>query len=435
MEFLDTLKHVWAVVLEHQWLMILSIIGVASFAFYRLVDFLQFNHAKNSSKAEDIKINDEVFERKRAGKASRTIKTLWKGISSWGAQLAFIASIPFLISWFSAKGITNGYAYIILMVMSFVLNLALSKLFPLWNPVRPYVCRAFQNEKTLQPGNMAFHAWGVASWSIPVYFFWEYFQVQGWIGSVIFIVIAQVIQVFFFIYSIKKAAIPYQKYDGFSDKFKQNMQKYLQENGMQDEEVGVLNMNMGPNAFATSIGGYRQIVITEELIKGYTDPSNPEFTLKLSEDTIEAITSHEVGHIKHHHVEKGVIMGILISSAVTIAVYHLFSADPSNYGLFEQGTSQQLLLYWGQTIFNTMLVYPITFIMLLVSRYKETQADTHLLNTNGCKNGKDFFHQIRHIAPVANFPLWHSCNGTHPPAHEREKRMGEWEKEHCNPES
>lgn len=435
MTFIDTLNHFWAMVLKYPWLMVLFIIGVASFAFYRLVDFLQYNHAKNASKAEDIKITDEVFKHKRSGKSSRTMKALWKGSFSWGGQIVFIASIPFLISWCSAKGITNGYTYMILMVMSFVLNLALSKLFPLWNPVRPHVCRAFQNEKTLQPGNMAFHAWGVISWSIPTYFFWEYFQVQGWIGSVIFIVIAQIIQLCLFIYSIKKAAIPYQKYEGFSDQFKGNMKKYLKEHRIRDDEVGVLKMNMGPNAFATSIGGYRQIVITEELIKGYTDPSNPEFTLKLSEDSIEAITSHEVGHINHHHVEKGVIMGVLLSSAVTIAVYHLFSGDLSNYVLFEEGTSQQLLLYWGQSIFNTLLVYPITFIMLLVSRRKEKQADTYLLNSNGCKNGKDFFHQIRHIAPVANLPLWHSCNGTHPAAHEREKRMLEWEKEHCNNKS
>ncbi|WP_372365089.1 M48 family metallopeptidase [Candidatus Uabimicrobium sp. HlEnr_7] len=431
MEFFETLQNVWTVVLQYKWLTALVIFGVTSFVIYRLVDFLQYLHTNKFPKPDDIKITDDAFKDKKRRKSSRSMKTIWKGASSWGGQLVFITSIPFLVHWCNQKGITDGYVYMILMGLSFLLNLMLSKLFPLWTPVRPYACRAFQNEKTLQPGNMAFHFWGIVSWSVPAYFFWDYFQVNGWIGSVFFIVISQLIQVGLFIYSIKKAAIPYLEYPGLSDNFKKNMQKYLKEHGMRDSEVGVLRMNMGPNAFATSLLGYKQIVITEELIQGYKDPTNPEYTLQLSEDTIEAITSHEVGHIKHRHVEKGITMGILISSAVTIAVYHLFSADPSNYVLFKEGTSQQLLLYWGQSIFNTMLLYPITFMMLFISRRKETQADTYLLNSNGCKNGKDFFHQIRHIAPVNNLSLWHSCNGTHPPAHEREKRMLEWEKEHC----
>ncbi|BBM87754.1 M48 family metallopeptidase [Candidatus Uabimicrobium amorphum] len=431
MEFLDTVQKVWEIVLQYKWLTFLVAFGAVSFLIYRIVDFLQYMHVNKFTKPDDITMNEDVFKKKRQRKGSRSMKLLWKGTSSWGAQLVFIASIPFLVYWFNQKGISDGYVYMILIGLSFVLNLTLSKLFPLWTPARPYACRAFQHEKAIQPGNMAFHFWGVVSWSVPAYFFWEYFQVNGWIGSVFFIIISQLIQVVIFIYSIKKSAIPYLEYPGLSDNFKKNMQKYLKEHGMKDSEVGVLRMNMGPNAFATSLAGYKQIVITEELIQGYKDPTNPDFTLKLSEDTIEAITSHEVGHIRHHHVEKGIAMGILISSAVTIAVYHLFSADPSNYVLFKEGTSQQLLLYWGQCIFNTMLVYPITFITLLVSRRKETQADTYLLNTNGCKNGKDFFHQIRHIAPVNNLGLWHSCNGTHPAAHEREQRMLEWEKEHC----
>lgn len=431
MEFLDTLHNVWAIVFQYKWLTFLVAFGAVSFLIYRIVDFLQYLHVNKFPKPDDLKINEEVFNKKRQRKGSRSMQLLWKGTSSWGAQVVFITSIPFMVYWFNQKGVSDGYVYMILIGLSFVLNLMLSKLFPLWTPARPYACRAFQHEKAIQPGNMAFHFWGVVSWSIPAYFFWEYFKVNGWIGSVFFIVISQLVQVFIFIYSIKKSAIPYLEYPGLSNNFKKNMQKYLKEHGMQDSEVGVLRMNMGPNAFATSIGGYKQIVITEELIQGYKDPANPDFTLKLSEDTIEAITSHEVGHIRHHHVEKGIAMGILISSAVTIAVYHLFSADPSNYVLFKEGTSQQLLLYWGQSIFNTMLVYPITFMMLFISRRKETQADTYLLNSNGCKNGKDFFHQIRHIAPVDNLGLWHSCNGTHPPAHEREKRMLEWEKEHC----
>ena len=83
MEFIETLQHVWAVVLKYQWMMILAIIGAGSFIFYRLVDFLQYSHVKSAPKPEDIKMKDDVYSNKRTRKSSRSMKTFWKGTSSW----------------------------------------------------------------------------------------------------------------------------------------------------------------------------------------------------------------------------------------------------------------------------------------------------------------------------------------------------------------
>ena len=199
MEFLDTLHNVWAIVFQYKWLTFLVAFGAVSFLIYRIVDFLQYLHVNKFPKPDDLKINEEVFNKKRQRKGSRSMQLLWKGASSWGAQVVFIASIPFMVYWFNQKGVSDGYVYMILIGFSFVLNLMLSKLFPLWTPARPYACRAFQHEKAIQPGNMAFHFWGVVSWSVPAYFFWEYFKVNDWIGSVFFIVISQLVQVFIFI--------------------------------------------------------------------------------------------------------------------------------------------------------------------------------------------------------------------------------------------
>ena len=116
---------------------------------------------------------------------------------------------------------------------------------------------------------MLFHAWGVASWGVPVYFLWEFFGKAGWIGSVLSIFIAQIIQLAVFIYTVKRMATPYQQYPELSDAFKRNLHEYLESQAFRDDEVGVLKgKKLGPNAFATSLGGYRQIVLTEELIKG-----------------------------------------------------------------------------------------------------------------------------------------------------------------------
>lgn len=408
-------------------------IGVLAYIIYRIVDLLQFQFVKSAPQPEDIKIPEEVYKAKRARKAARTWKGFSKNASSWLVQFAFIFMlVPFLVQFLSEKGFSYMVIYYVIMIGSFLVNMFMSKWFSIWTPAWPFVDRNFSREAVWRKENMMYQFWGVASWGIPAYYFWEHLEVQGWIGSVIMIVVSQLIQVFIFIWSIKKTAIPYLEYDGLSDQFKSNLKEYLQKNGMADSEVGVLvKSGMGPNAFATSMLGYKQVIMTEELIQGFQDPQNPDFTLKLGEDTIEAIIAHEVGHINHHHVEKGMAFGILMSSIVTIVTYNLFSADPSSYLLFSKETSQQIMLYWGQSIFNLLLMHPITFLMMGISRSNEYQADSYMLNTAGCKNGHDFFYQIRHVAPVRNHSAWHTCNMTHPPAHIREKRIRDWIKDNC----
>lgn len=422
-------------------------IGLIAFLFYRWTDVRQLSFISGAKRPEDLeKLNEEVFLKKRSGKRKRTFSHLFKSTFNWGGQALYIfPGMFFVIVFLQQKNISDAFIYNALMVITFVMNMLISRLFGLWNPGRPYACRAYTKESRWRPGNMAWEAWGIVSWAVPTYFFYSVYGASGWVGNVIFLTISQVIQLLFFIYNLKQKAIPYQEYEGLSDAFKASMQAYLKSQGIKDNEVGVMKgMGVGPNAFATSFTGwYRQIVFTEEIITGFQDPNNPEFQFKLGEDTLEAIIAHEVGHVKYHHVERSVAMGILFSSLATIAVYSIFTSltakdinsllayvAPAAWQL-KGDTSQQLMLYWGQSLFNIMLTYPLTFVMLSITRGNEWQADTHLLETNGCRNGQDFFHQIRHIAPVPNLPVWHTCNQTHPPPHEREKRMIDWHDEHC----
>lgn len=426
------------------------LLGLSAFLLYRWIDVRQYGFIGDVKRPEDLEdISPTVFENKRKSKRSRTWKHIFKGTMTWGIQALYIfPAMFFLMAFLQQKELSDGIIYNILMVATFIVNMLVSKLFAVWAPTRPYACRTYQRESIWRPGNMAWQAWGIVSWAVPTYFFYAMYGVDGWVGSVAFMTISQIVQLIFFIRNLKQKAIPYQEYEGLSATFKGNLQTYLQSQGIDDSEVGVIQgMGVGPNAFATSITSwYRQIVMTEELIVGFTDPNNPEFTFKLDEDTLEAVIAHEVGHVKKHHVEKSVFFGVLFSGLVTVAVYTIFShikAQHLNFILsyvadgwkLKSDTSQQLMLYWGQSLFNAMLTYPLTFVMLSITRNNEHQADTHLLETNGCKNGHDFFHQIRHIAPVPNLPAWERCNHTHPPAHEREKRMLDWKDEHCEVES
>lgn len=418
-------------------MVVLGVIGLGIFGFlaYRWIDFLQLRHIPEQPQPSDLEqLTADIYEKKRKRKYDRTWKQIFKSSGSWVTQaLYIIPGMAFAVHGLRTFGLKDGVIYTVLMVATFFFNMLLSKMFSIWNPAPPFYRHNHDHNKTWTPSNMMWQAWGVATWAIPTYFFYAMYGVNGWVGSVVFITISQLFQLVAFIYSIKKKAIPYLKYDGLSDEFKKNLQAYLKTQGIRDDEVGVIqNMGVGPNAFATSITSYyRQIVVTEEMIKGFADPSNPKFQLKLSEESLEAVIAHEVGHIRYHHVEKSVSLGIFFSSLVTVGVYTIFGKiNPSSF-YFPADMSQQLLLYWGQSLFNVMLVYPLTFLMIGFTRSNEYQADTHLLETNGCKKGWEFFHQIRHIAPVPNHPVWDRCNATHPAPLSREQRIREHEKEHC----
>lgn len=415
---------------HYEWFLALCTVGVLSFIVYRIADILQINFVKKYPQPKDLEqLTEDVYLGKRERKTKRAWSALRQGFLTWSFKVAFIIlAIPWIVYYLAIWGVSFNMIYWALIIMTFLLNLLFSHMFSLWTPAR--LASDYPAVSTLAKGNLLYQAWGVVTWAGPMYVFWGMFRNNGWIGSIITMVIFQMIQLFFFVWTIKKAAIPYQKYDGLSPEFKKNMRDYLMSQGLSDDELAILPNQEEPNAFATGLFGYRQVILTEGLIKGYEDPTNSNFTLKLREDTIEAIVAHEVGHIRKHHVEKSILLGTFISALVTIAVYQLF-ADSSIYPMFMPETDQQILIYWGQSVFNVMLMYPLTYLMMSVARANERQADQHMLETNGCKNGHDFFHQIRHIAPVVNHPFWHDCNMTHPEPHIREEAILKWDEEHC----
>lgn len=416
------------------WLIGACIVAFVGFAIYRWIDWLQIRHIAKVEMPTDLeKMTEEIYEKKRKSKSKRAWKNFVKVSASWGVQFGYIlGGMPLLVIVAKNAKFSDGTIYMGLIVISWLLNMLMSKVFSLWTPTLLWANRP-HSESIWKLNNMAFQAWGVVSWAGPVYFLAQY-GAKGWYGSVAWLWVSQVLQLLVFIFSIKKKAIPYQDYKGLSDGFKASLKKYLAGQGLRDDEVGVIQgMGVGPNAFATGIFGYRQMIMTEELIKGFNDPSNPNFEFKLGDDSLEAIVAHEVGHIKGRHVMKALFVGALFSSITTVLVYFIFAskAIPPDYFFFDRNTSSQIFAYFGQSFFNIVITIPLNFMMISLIRYNEYEADTHLLNTDGCKNGKDFFHQIRHVAPVPNHPMWDRCNATHPAPHTREKRMIEWEKEHC----
>ncbi|HAA56756.1 MAG TPA: hypothetical protein DCE42_18465 [Myxococcales bacterium] len=418
----------------YTWLIITAAFAAIGFIIYRVVDLMQYLHVRNAKRPEDLEsINDEIFAKKLKTKKGRWWKRFLGQSVSFGFQFGYIYGGMPLIVMVAHQYVSYSVIYVILMVIGWIINMTLSKIFSLWTPALPV--QYHTPGKTWQSGLMIWQAWGMISWAGPVYFLATQGP-SGWMGSVAFIWISQIIQLFVFIRHMKGKVVPYLEYEGLSDTFKENLKTYLASQGIKDSEVGVLrNSKMGPNAFATGLFGYRQIALTEELVRGYKDPSNPDFILKLDDDALEAVVSHEVGHIRGYHVLKSVCLGAFISSMTTVLVFYGFSKGgffSPDYFNFDKATSAQIFSFFGQSMLNLMFMYPLTFLMISFTQRNEYNADTHLLETNGCKNGKAFFHQIRHIAPVANHAMWDRLNSTHPAPQVREERMKKWEDEHCS---
>jgi STE24 endopeptidase len=135
------------------------------------------------------------------------------------------------------------------------------------------------------------------------------------------------------------------------------------------------------NAALTGVGNTRRILLGDTLLKEFT------------EDEIETIMAHELGHHVHHDIP----MGIVIESITTLAGLYLAS----------------LALNWGVVYFNFQRVWDIAALPLLMlvmgayglvtmpignafSRWRERRADAYALEATG--NGQAYASALIRLA-------------------------------------
>jgi STE24 endopeptidase len=170
------------------------------------------------------------------------------------------------------------------------------------------------------------------------------------------------------------------------------------------------------NAYFAGFGPTRRIVLYDTLVK-----SHPA-------EEVESILGHEIGHWRHGHITKGVVLGAvgsllgffvlarILDWAVARSPFHLRSpADPAGLPLI------LLLSYLG-----SWLALPVAS---AISRHFERQADEASLELAG---RPDVFIEaekrlardnIGNVAP-SRFNVW--LFASHPPAVERIERAEAW---------
>lgn len=116
------------------------------------------------------------------------------------------------------------------------------------------------------------------------------------------------------------------------------------------------------NAYFTGIGKNKRIVFFDTLLE------------TLDADEVEAVLAHELGHFKHHHVRKGLVVNAIITLAGLAILAWLIKQDAfySVLGVSQPSTYMALILFSMVMPLLSIYLQPI---MSHLSRKHEFEAD------------------------------------------------------------
>ena len=124
------------------------------------------------------------------------------------------------------------------------------------------------------------------------------------------------------------------------------------------------------NAFFTGFGRFRKIVFYDTLLE------------KLDDDEVVAVLAHEMGHYKHRHIFKMMV----ISTCYTGLLFFLLSLFLGNENLFAAFQMENISIY-GSLIFFSFIFSPLSLLLgiavNILSRKHEFEADRYAINSTG----------------------------------------------------
>ncbi|HXF99175.1 MAG TPA: M48 family metalloprotease, partial [Bacteroidota bacterium] len=120
----------------------------------------------------------------------------------------------------------------------------------------------------------------------------------------------------------------------------------------------------------TGIGKAKRIIIGDTLLKNFT------------EDEIETVFAHELGHYKHKHILIGIAVGVISTYAGLFITAHLYAVSLSWFGFssITELAALPLLGLW-LSIFG-LVTSPLGN---MLSRKHERDADRYAVRTTGKK--------------------------------------------------
>lgn len=151
---------------------------------------------------------------------------------------------------------------------------------------------------------------------------------------------------------------------------------------------GIFSFNLSKNtkkanAAFTGIGKAKRIILGDTLLKEFTD------------DEIETVFAHELGHYTHHHIRSGIVTGILSTFGglyITAQLYE-WSAGKFGFASITDLAALPLLALW-LSVFG-LVTSPLGNAL---SRRHERQADRYAVETTGKREA--FVTALRKLAAM-----------------------------------
>lgn len=112
------------------------------------------------------------------------------------------------------------------------------------------------------------------------------------------------------------------------------------------------------NAFFTGFGRNKRIALFDTLVE------------KQTTDELVAVLAHEVGHFKHRHIIKSLLLGVLHSAVV----FYLLSVFLNHRGLFDAFHMTETSIYAGLVFFG-LLYSPIEWILSILLHMQERKHE------------------------------------------------------------
>ncbi|MCJ7553918.1 MAG: M48 family metallopeptidase [Ignavibacteriaceae bacterium] len=199
-------------------------------------------------------------------------------------------------------------------------------------------------------------------------FFWvlREFGTNWWLPFAIFmffisVVLSQIFPVFILpiFYKIKQIE---------NESLKQNISELAKNAGLKVENVYSFDISKNTkkaNAAFTGLGKTKRIILGDTLLDSYT------------ENEIETVIAHEVGHYKHKHITKNIVIGTLSSFVTLFLIAKLYESSLDWFGFesIKQVAALPLLTLWS--IIIGLITTPFGNIL---SRKFEYEADRYAIN-------------------------------------------------------
>lgn len=198
-------------------------------------------------------------------------------------------------------------------------------------------------------------------------FFWvlREFGTNWWLPFAIFmffisVVLSQIFPVFILpiFYKIKQIE---------NESLKQNISELAKNAGLKVENVYSFDISKNTkkaNAAFTGLGKTKRIILGDTLLDSYT------------ENEIETVIAHEVGHYKHKHITKNIVIGTLSSFVTLFLIAKLYESSLDWFGFesIKQVAALPLLTLWS--IIIGLITTPFGNIL---SRKFEYEADRYAI--------------------------------------------------------